>query len=302
VAGSSQANIAVATPTFAKRKARALVGWLTEDEGALWLAGRDPQAAADPAIRQRCAHAHGTVAGRPPIGAPAGILSPLPRALTAHAAALAGHPWGAQILADSGQPMIVDLRQVRAMQPTVHIEDARKRVEGIDPQDLVALAGITIPVPPARLDDPQVIFDHAKQAYILASPNPNLKVFANLTMRAPVLPGVDIPVVGFGVAQLPSLMSIAGIGGRYFLRDGYHRAIGLLAAGITHVPALVRDFNQVQEVRGIPPLGMLSPDVFLGDRPPFLPDYLDDAVAADTLAPIVTKMIVIQALEVTPLG
>jgi hypothetical protein len=36
--------------------------------------------------------------------------------------------------------------------------------------------------------------------------------------------------------------------------------------------------------------------------PPLLPDYLDDAVSADTLAPLVTKMIVIQALEVTPLG
>jgi hypothetical protein len=95
-------------------------------------------------------------------------------------------------------------------------------------------------------------------------------------------------------------MTVARVNGRHFLLDGYHRAFGMLSAGITHAPALVKEFGQLQEA-GIP-VGMLSPDVYLGDHPPLLPDYLDDAVSADTLAPLVTKMIVIQALEVTPLG
>jgi len=105
---------------------------------------------------------------------------------------------------------------------------------------------------------------------------------------------------GFAVALLPSFVNVAGIGGRYFLLDGYHRAYGLLAAGVTRVPALVKNYGQLQECRISP--GMLSPDVFLGDHAPLLPDYLDDTVCADTMAPVVTKMIVIQALEVTPLG
>jgi hypothetical protein len=33
-----------------------------------------------------------------------------------------------------------------------------------------------------------------------------------------------------------------------------------------------------------------------------LSDYLNDQVSAETFAPLVTKMIVVQALEVTPLG
>jgi hypothetical protein len=41
---------------------------------------------------------------------------------------------------------------------------------------------------------------------------------------------------------------------------------------------------------------------FMGDRPPTLSDYLDDDVGVDTFSPITTKMIVIQALEMTPLG
>jgi hypothetical protein len=54
VAGSTQATIAVAAPSFAKRKARALIGWLTEQEGALWIAGREMQATPDPAHIARC--------------------------------------------------------------------------------------------------------------------------------------------------------------------------------------------------------------------------------------------------------
>jgi hypothetical protein len=87
--------------------------------------------------------------------------------------------------------------------------------------------------PPAQFEDPLVIFDQAKQAHIMASPNPNLRVFENFTMHAQVMPGVEVPVFGFGVALLPSLMCVAGVGGRYFLRDGYHRAIGLLEAGMS---------------------------------------------------------------------
>jgi hypothetical protein len=90
--------------------------------------------------------------------------------------------------------------------------------------------------------------------------------------------------------------------GRYFLRDGYHRAYGLLSAGITHVPALVREYPTYADSK-MPVHGMLPVEEFLlGDRPPTLADYLDDAVSVDTFAPITTKMIVVQALEITPLG
>jgi hypothetical protein len=37
--------------------------------------------------------------------------------------------------------------------------------------------------------------------------------------------------------------------GRYFLRDGYHRAYGLLSAGITHVAALVRDYPSYADAK-----------------------------------------------------
>lgn len=302
MAGTSQATVAVATPAFAKRQARALIGWLTEEEGALWLAGRDMQGATNAALLDRARRARQTAAARPAVPNQQGITSPLPEALATHLAALAAHPWSTRVLADIGQPMMVDLTRVRAMQPMVRIDDARKRVDGINPNDMAAIAAITIPVPPAEPPPIEAIFDPTKQAHILASPSPNLKVLGPLPTPAKIEigPGVQVPAFGFAVALLPSFVNVAGIGGRYFLLDGYHRAYGLLAAGITRVPGLVKNYGQLQECRISP--GMLSPDVFLGDHAPLLPDYLDDTVCADTMAPVVTKMIVIQALEVTPLG
>jgi hypothetical protein len=95
-------------------------------------------------------------------------------------------------------------------------------------------------------------------------------------------------------------MQVAGLAGRYFLRDGYHRAYGLLNAGITHVPALVKDFGSFEEI-ALPP-GMLPQAAYLGERPPMLPDYLDDVLAADTSIPVTQKMVVVQALELNSIG
>jgi hypothetical protein len=190
---------------------------------------------------------------------------------------------------------------VRAMQPVVQIEDATSRVAGIGLHDVLALAQITIPIPPIDPPPLQAIFDPARQSHIMASPSPNLRVLGQLgNVQIEVAPGLRVSAFGFAVALVPSLLSVGSVGGRYFLRDGYHRAFGLLDAGIAQAPALVKEYATLQEA-GIPP-GMLSPDVFLGERPPLLPDYRDDAVSVETLAPIVTKMVLIQALEVTPLG
>lgn len=87
---------------------------------------------------------------------------------------------------------------------------------------------------------------------------------------------------------------------RYFLRDGYYRACGFLAAGILWVPALVKEFESFEQV-GLPS-GLLPQNAYLGDRPPLLPDYLDDKFSADTSIPITQEMVVIQAMELHSVG
>ena len=47
---------------------------------------------------------------------------------------------------------------------------------------------------------------------------------------------------------------------------------------------------------------MLPQDSYSGNQPPILPDYLNDEVSTAVLVPAVHKMIIIQALELTPVG
>jgi hypothetical protein len=47
---------------------------------------------------------------------------------------------------------------------------------------------------------------------------------------------------------------------------------------------------------------MLPQDEYRGPRPPVLADYLDDSVSAAVRVPAAQKLIVVQALELQPLG
>jgi hypothetical protein len=67
------------------------------------------------------------------------------------------------------------------------------------------------------------------------------------------------------------------------------------------LPAFVRDMEAFEEV--VPdPRVMLPQDAYQGPRPPPLADYLDDTVSASVRTPTMRKMVLIQALELTPIG
>lgn len=291
---TTQATTSAGTPTYAKRKARALIGWLSEQEGALWISGREMQSSPDPAHVETCRRARDSVASRKPGVDQSNLFETHPPELEAHLAALRADPESEQILATSGTPMLVDLRRVCAAQPQIHIEDALKRAASVEAADVLALAKLTLPLP-SREPIP-VIFDQFKNAWLLSSPDPNLRVMGHFSNSV----GPGFAGFGFAIAQMKSYMQIAGVKGRYFLRDGYYRAYGLLAAGITKVPALVKEFDSFEHVEM--PQGLLPPSAYLGDRPPMLPDYLDDQVAVDTYLPVTTRMIVVQALELNSIG
>src|SRR5204862_4193 len=129
----------------------------------------------------------------------------------------------------------------------------------------------------------------------LASPNPSLKVVANFNGPLPN----GMPGFGFGVAVAASFVQVVCFQNRYVLRDGYHRAFGLLSRGITSVPAFIRDFDTAENLA---PAGMLPHSAWLGQRPPVLRDYHDDLVSESVNLPAQHRMIVIHALELSALG
>jgi hypothetical protein len=135
------------------------------------------------------------------------------------------------VLADTGEPKLIDLKRIRAAQPMIHIEEAVKRIEGLAPADLLGIARVTLPVPPATPEALPLMFDPPKNAYIVSSANPNLRVISQFNAPVQGPNNVQMLGVGFAIAQAESYLSVVGVNGRYFLRDGYHRAYGLLHAG-----------------------------------------------------------------------
>jgi hypothetical protein len=75
------------------------------------------------------------------------------------------------------------------------------------------------------------------------------------------------------------------------------RKVGLLSRGIYKVPVLVRECRAFEHL-GFPQ-GMLSQDAYLGERPPRLPDYLNDDVAINCDRVETQKLLVIQGNELT---
>ncbi len=276
------------------RPARALIGWMTLGQAKVSLAGRRMDQADRPDFAERAEKARLAVASRPSGVNQTGLVCPAPDVLSGHINSLRQNPAGAQYFNESWRVAMVDLSKVCAAQPHIHIDHATERVVGADPADMTSLARISLPIPaPAAL---AAQFDESKQAWIFSSPNPNLRIAGHFQAQAQ--PGVN--VFGFPVALLPSFLQVAFYRDRYLLRDGYHRAFGFLKSGVTRVPAFVKEFTTFDELAL--PAGMLPLDAFLGDRPPLLPDYLNDEVSAEIAMPATQKVVLIQGLELNTLG
>ena len=175
-------------------------------------------------------------------------------------------------------------------------DQALARVQAAGEDDIASIAAITLPL--TQGDQLPVQYDPIHQAWTVTSANLNLRIAANVG-PLPVSPGGT--ALGFAVVAGPSFMQVGRYNGRHYLRDGYHRAFGLLSRGITSVPAFVRDITTFEELVA-DPRTMLPQDSYQGQRPPVLTDYLDEAVSAAGQLPVVHKMIIIQALELTPIG
>lgn len=270
-----------------RRPARALLGWMAAEHGELLLAGQ-VRAAAPEVQRARVRATRAAVAARRAGIDQTGIVSALPAELADHAARLEVTPAGAEMRAGGWEIVLVDLNRVAAFQAHVFTDTATVRVAGLEPGDLQSIAGLTLPV--SGVAPASVQYDDFKQAYTITSPNPNFKVVGQVS--GPLPDGTM--AFGFKVTMTASFVQVACFQGRYVMRDGYHRAFGLLSRGITRVPAYVRKFDTTENLA---PVGMLPQAAWLGDRPPLLRDYRDDGVAESLDLPAQHRLIMIHALE-----
>jgi hypothetical protein len=280
-------------PARLQRPARTLIAWMRPEEAKAALAG--PQAGPEAAVQfeQIVADARAAVAARATGIDQTGVITDAPPELADHIEQLRQNQASVAFFNEGWTVGIADLGRVCAIQPNIAIDDATQRSAGIDATDITSVAAVTLPIAtPTALG---AVYNQAKQAWVFSSANPNLRIVGQAQGAGP-----GAHIFGFGVNLSPSFVQVAKYRDRYLLRDGYHRAYGLLARGITSAPVFVREFERFEDMSL--PAGLLPQDAYLGPRPPLLIDYLNRDVSANTSTLITQKVVIIQALEVATLG
>ncbi len=184
---------------------------------------------------------------------------------------------------------IVDLTQIRAFQPIVALDDPRcdEFDSSAGPHELAVLC-----VPSVPLEGPRTAFDERTGSWVLRGPTSNLRITGRF---AGPVDGAEVGSNGFGfiVSAQPSRMEVVVVSGIPILRDGYHRAVGLLARGISKVPALVSTSDHMlDEVDGLPLSTVAAP------AGPRLMDFLDENVSRPVAVVRTERVLLIQSLDV----
>jgi len=143
----------------------------------------------------------------------------------------------------------VDLTRVLSIQKLITTDGLDIRVRAAN-NDETALAELCLPsvqaAPPCG-----AFTDPDRLGFTISSRNPNLRIVGThmqegLVTRAPGVQPQKVQAITFFVTMGTSYLQLARYQGRYLLRDGYHRAAGLLRAGINEVPAVVTDAPSFQ--------------------------------------------------------
>jgi hypothetical protein len=280
------------------RTARVLLGWLEPQEAALTLQGRRADVTLTTEQRELIESTMKAVQSRTDGADQSDLVRPIDQALHDYIDALRASPLAGPYFAEGWEVALVDLPRVCGFQPNVFVDHATQRVSDVDPAEARSIASVTLPLGTSGELTHQ--FDQQRQAFIISSANPNVRVIGAVGGPVPGgLPGTVM--LGFQISMMASYVQVAAIHGRYFLRDGYHRALGLIARGVRYAPVFIRhDIAYDQLVTA--PAGMLRYEAYMGDRPPFLRDYLDDTVSCEARLPAAHKIVLVQASEFGVLG
>ncbi len=223
---------------------------------------------------------------------------PLPAAMAAVAAELEASPLFARIF--DRMPTTIEMVELDK------IVVSQRRVTG----DFVAgLAAELAPHPDAaglfrfcqpltRRDPPVTIRRLASDRYLFVSESNDLRLHETALLRpgqldgyagvGPVAAAVGV-VVGYG----SNFLSLIRSDDRVVLHNGYHRAVAMRAAGITHAPCVVQTVTRRDELEiSAAPAVVEDPDFyFSARRPPILRDFFDPRIVTTLTARPLLKLV-----------
>jgi hypothetical protein len=278
------------------RPARVLGGWLAEAEAVQVLLGRAPNAGEDVSTqRQAAAGCRAAALELPPFIVEDALRDCTDDRLTSVASRpeviAAFHPM-------TWRPALVDLTRVLSFQKLISVDGLEERVRGIDAGDLARLLDLCIP--PHQVAPPtSAVQDTDGKGFTISSVNPNLRLIGGQISGAmiqsdPTSPPVPVQAVTLFVTMGTSYLQIVRYKGRFFVRDGYHRAAALLRGGISVVPCIFIEAASFEQL-GCPP-GSLSYEVLFGERPPRLSDFWGPA-ACDAQQLAIRKVVRVRGEE-----
>lgn len=269
--------------------ARSLVGWMSETDALKQLLMGQPNLNATPVVHANLQRAHAAVRNRPPRVEASSAVLETPSEVQKYFKQLESDPGIAQQIAAGWALRLVNLREVRAFQPHVVLSVVDAVPTGITEDKVEDLAAITVL---NRTGKPfNWNWNEQTRSWVVSSRSLNFHVLGQQLQQVPGLPSN----FGFAVAEVTSFVRVIQAGTMSVLTDGYHRVVGLMRRGCYSVPALVRVQGSGEPIQM--PGGMLPPDIIFGERPPLLPDYLDDSVSAEVLVEQTYRTIVIHAEE-----
>jgi len=195
---------------------------------------------------------------------------------------------------------MADLREVLGFQKMIVQEQAVERANAVDLENPQSLFSFCLPEANS-LTTLTGSIDQDQKGITFSSLNPNLRVgnFLAADVEIAAVPGAPCrkdKVIGFNINFGGRFVQIAEYNGRWFVRDGYHRAYGLLCRGVYNIPCIFVRARSFQELGAATP-GFLPYETLFGERPPLLIDFLDDAVSASTNQKAIRKVVRITAEE-----
>jgi hypothetical protein len=157
---------------------------------------------------------------------------------------------------------IVDLRSLIAFQRRLYFPQGISHPLLPAAGDWAALVAHSFgTVKPPKLDKTH---DRSANTVVLRSENPNTHIRITNDATFPVTVHTGSP-----------FFEVASYAGRWFLRDGYHRAFSLLKAGIHCVPAVIVDTTTIEQLGANQPW-FFPEKVLFSPTPPLVVDFLED--------------------------
>jgi hypothetical protein len=166
---------------------------------------------------------------------------------------------------------VIDMRRLLAFQRRLVFSSESQT--SISPERFDWPQLISMAIGSERSTEHTLIHDRSEEDQLdirLHSSNPDLRLrFHPETSRGEVL-----PLSLYGGSPF---FEVAQFRGRWFLRDGYHRAYHLLQAGVDRMPVVVIYARSIEELGATDPWFFNEEQLF-SDRPPQVADFLDENV------------------------